>query len=184
MTRKEEGKMHNLNNIKILMVAVSILALLLGCQTMTGTVKESKGLQPVSVKLVELTKVFAGKEAIVVDMLFAISNPNPIPVNVTQLEWTVSVEKIRLGTLAVSEGIYIPAKKEAQTRKTYFLNAGAGPVNLLLAGQVINLEKGAEVFGGISKAIAEDKASWVLDGAAFVDSDWGSSSTTFTAEWK
>ena len=176
--------MRKLGYIKAFMVAVSILVLLVGCQGMTGTVKESKGLQPVSVKLVELTKVFAGKEAIVVDMLFAISNPNPIPVNVTQLEWTVSVEKIRLGTLAVSEGIYIPAKKEAQTRKTYFLNAGAGPVNLLLAGQVINLEKGAEVFGGISKAIAEDKASWVLDGAAFVDSDWGSSSTTFTAEWK
>jgi len=176
--------MRKLGYIKVFMVAVSILVLLVGCQGMTETVKESKGLQPVSVKLVELTKVFAGKEAIVVDMLFAISNPNPIPVNVTQLEWTVSVEKIRLGTLAVSEGIYIPAKKEAQTRKTYFLNAGAGPVNLLLAGQVINLEKGAEVFGGISKAIAEDKASWVLDGAAFVDSDWGSSSTTFTAEWK
>lgn len=176
--------MRKLGYIKVFMVAVSILALLVGCQGMTGTVKESKGLQPVSVKLVELTKVFAGKEAIVVDMVFAISNPNPIPVNVTQLEWTVSIEKIRLGTLAVSEGIYIPAKKEAQTRKTYFLNAGAGPVNLLLAGQVINLEKGAEVFGGISKAIAEDKASWVLDGAAFVDSEWGSSSTTFTAEWK
>lgn len=184
MTRKEEKKMRKLGYIKVFMVAVSILALLVGCQGMTGTVKESKGLQPVSVKLVELTKVFAGKEAIVVDMVFAISNPNPIPVNVTQLEWTVSIEKIRLGTLAVSEGIYIPAKKEAQTRKTYFLNAGAGPVNLLLAGQVINLEKGAEVFGGISKAIAEDKASWVLDGAAFVDSEWGSSSTTFTAEWK
>jgi hypothetical protein len=166
MARKEERKMHNLNHIKILMVAASILALLLGCQGMTGTVKESKGLQPV------------------VDMVFAISNPNAIPVNVTQLEWTVSVEKIRLGTLAVSEGLYIPSKKEAQTRKTYFLNAGVGPVNLLLGGQVINLEKGAEVFGGISKAIAEDKASWVLDGAAFVDSEWGSSSTTFTAEWK
>ena len=176
--------MRKLGYIKVFMVAVSISVLLVGCQGMTGNVKESKGLQPVTVKLVELTKIFAGKEAIVVDMLFAISNPNPIPVNVTQLEWTVSVEKIRLGTLAVSEGIYIPAKKEAQTRKTYFLNAGAGPVNLLLAGQVINLEKGAEVFGGISKAIAEDKASWVLDGAAFVDSDWGSSSTTFTAEWK
>jgi LEA14-like dessication related protein len=184
MTRKEERKMRKLDNIKIFMVAVSILALLVGCQTMTGSVKESKGLQPVSVKLVELSKIFAGKEAIIVDMVFDISNPNPIPIHVTQLEWTVSIEKIRLGTLAVSEGIYIPAKKEAQTRKTYFLNVGAGPVNLLLAGAVINLEKGAEVFGNINKAITEDKASWVLDGAAFVDSDWGSSSTTFTAEWK
>jgi len=176
--------MRKLDYIKIFMVAVSILALLLGCQGMTGSVKESKGLQPVSVKLVELSKIFAGKEAIIVDMVFDISNPNPIPIHVTQLEWTVSIEKIRLGTLAVSEGIYIPAKKEAQTRKTYFLNVGAGPVNLLLAGAVINLEKGAEVFGNINKAITEDKASWVLDGAAFVDSDWGSSSTTFTAEWK
>jgi LEA14-like dessication related protein len=184
MARKEESKMYNLNNIRILMVAVGILALVFGCQTMAGSMKEAKGLQPVSIKLVELSKIFAGKEAIVVDMVFAISNPNAIPVNVTQLEWTVSVEKIRLGTLAVSEGMCIPPKKEVQTRKTYFLNAGAGPVNLLLAGQVINLQKGAEVFGGISKAIAEDKASWVLDGAAFVDSEWGSTSTTFTAEWK
>ncbi len=168
--------------ITIFLVKASLL--LLGCQTMTGQMKETKNLQPVSVKLVELSKIFAGKEAIVVDMVFDISNPNPIPVHVTQLEWTVSIENIRLGTLAVSEGIYIPAKKEAQTRKTYFLNAGTGPVNLLLGGAVINLQKGAEVFGGISKAITEDKASWVLDGAAFVDSEWGSSSTTFTAEWK
>lgn len=176
--------MRKLDHIKIFMVAVSILALLVGCQTMTGSVRESKGLQPVSVKLVELSKIFAGKEAILVDMVFDISNPNPIPVHVTQLEWTVRIEDIRLGTLGVSEGIYIPAKKEAQTRKTYFLNVGTGPVNLLLAGAVINLQKGAEVFGNISKAITEDKASWVLEGAAFVDSDWGSSSTTFTAEWK
>jgi LEA14-like dessication related protein len=184
MTRKEERKMRKVQFIKGFMVAASILALFVGCQTMTGSVKESKGLQPVSVKLVELTKIFAGKEAIIADMVFAISNPNAIPVQVTQLEWTVSIEKIRLGTLAVSEGIYIPAKKEAQTRKTYFLNAGSGPVNLLLGGTVINLQKGAEVFGEITKAITEDKASWVLDGTAFVDSDWGSSSTTFTAEWK
>jgi len=176
--------MRKLDHIEIFIVAVSILALLVGCQGMTGNVKESKGLQPVSVKLVELSKIFAGKEAIIVDMVFDISNPNPIPVHVTQLEWTVSVENIRLGTLAVSEGIYIPAKEEAQTRKTYFLNAGAGPVNLLLAGAVINLQKGAEVFGEITKAITEEKASWVLDGAAFVDSEWGSSSSTFTAAWK
>ncbi len=176
--------MRKVQNIKVFMVTVSILALLVGCQTMAGSMKESKGLQPVSVKLVELSKIFAGKEAILVDMVFGISNPNPIPVNVTQLEWTVTIEKIRLGTLAIPEGIYIPPKKEAQTRKTYFLNVGTGPVNLLLAGAVINLQKGAEVFGEISKAITEDKASWVLDGAAFVDSDWGSSSTTFTAEWK
>ena len=47
--------MRKLDHIRIFMVVVSILALLLGCQGMTGSVKESKGLQPVSVKLVEVS---------------------------------------------------------------------------------------------------------------------------------
>jgi len=169
---------------KLMILAMGVFILFVSCQTMTSSMKGSKEIQPVSVKLVDLSNIFAGSEAIIVDMLFGISNPNPYPVNVTQLEWTVSIEKIRLGTLAIPEGVYIPAKKEAQVRKTYFLNPKTGPVNLLLAGAVINLQKGAEVFGGISKAITEERALWNLDGAAFVDSEKGSSSTTFTAEWK
>jgi len=170
---------------KLMMILVmGVFLFSVSCQTMTSGVKESKEIQPVSVSLVDLSKIFSSPDAIIIEMLFGISNPNPYPVNVTQLEWTVSIEKIRLGTLAVSEGVYIPAKKEAQVRKTYFLNPKTGPLNLLLAGAVINLQKGAEVFGGISKAITEDKAVWNLDGAAFVDSEKGSSSTTFTAEWK
>lgn len=170
---------------KLMMIlTMGVLLLSVSCQTMTSSMKGSMEIQPVSVKLVDLSNLFTSPDAIVVDMLFGISNPNPYPVNVTQLEWTVSIQKIRLGTLAIPEGIYIPAKKEAQARKTYFLNPKTGPLNLLLAGAVINLQKGAEVFGGISKAITEDKAVWNLDGAAFVDSEKGSSSTTFTAEWK
>ncbi len=170
---------------KLMMIlTMGVLLLSVSCQTMTGSMKGTTEIQPVSVKLVDLSKIFTGSEAIIVEMLFEISNPNPFLINVTQLEWTVSIEKIRLGTLAIPEGIYIPAKKEAQVRKTYFLNPKTGPVNLLLAGAVINLQKGSEVFGGISKAITEDKAVWNLDGAAFVDSEKGSSSTTFTAEWK
>jgi LEA14-like dessication related protein len=170
---------------KLMMIlTMGVLLLSVSCQTMTGSMKGTTEIQPVSVKLVDLSKIFTGSEAIIVEMLFEISNPNPFLINVTQLEWTVSIEKIRLGTLAIPEGIYIPAKKEAQVRKTYFLNPKTGPVNLLLAGAVINLQKGAEVFGGISKAITEDKAVWNLDGAVFVDSEKGSSSTTFTAEWK
>ncbi len=169
--------------ITILMLSMYIL-LLTSCQPMTSSVKKSKEVQPVSVKLLDLSNLFASQDVIIVDMLFGISNPNAYYVNVTQLEWTVSIEKIRLGTLAVPEGIYIPAKKEAQVRKTYFLNPKTGPVNLLLAGAVINLQKGAEIFGGISKAITEERALWNLDGAAFVDSEKGSSSSTFAAEWK
>jgi hypothetical protein len=168
----------------MMLLTVGIFLLSVGCQTMTSSMKGTTEIQPVSVKLVDLSKIFTGSEAIIVEMLFDISNPNPFPINVTQLEWTVSVEKIRLGTLAIPEGIFIPAKKGAQVRKTYFLNAKMGPVNLLLAGAVINLKKGAEVFGNISKAITEERALWDLDGAAFVDSEKGSSSTTFTAEWK
>jgi LEA14-like dessication related protein len=162
-----------------------------GCQTMgTGVAKAAKPekLLPVNVELLEIQNIYVGKEAskepIIVDILFRISNPNPILVNVDALEWTVSVEKTRLGAMAVQEGIYIPAKGEAQVRKTYFLNARMGPVNLLLGGAVINLKEGASVFGGICKAIQEERALWNLIGAAYVDSEIGSISVPFTAEFK
>jgi len=170
--------------IKTILMGIIAIFLAVGCQTIGTQEAKAKELLPVNVKLVDLSNIYTGKEAIIVDMVFTISNPNPIPVTVSQLEWTVSVEKKRLGALAVPEGVYIPAKGEAQVRKTYFLNAKMGPVNLLLAGAVINLKVGAEVFGGISKAIKEERALWNLDGAAYVDSEIGSISVPFTAEFK
>jgi len=148
--------------------------------------KESKAkeLLPVTVKLDELTTILAGKEAIIVDMVFAITNPNPYLVTVKQLEWTVGVEKTRLGTLAVPEAVWLPPKGEVKVRKTYFLNAKMGPVNLLLAGAVINLEQGAKVFEGISKAISEEKAVWNLEGTAYMEGQNETKAVPFSIEWK
>lgn len=162
-----------------------------GFQTLKTDVVEaaSQGkLLPVKVELVEIQNIYVGKkpskEPIIVDILFRISNPNSILVKVDALEWTVSVEKTRLGAMAIQEGINIPAKSYAEVRKTYFLNAKMGPVNLLLGGAVINLKEGAKVFGGIAKAIQEERALWNLIGAAYVDSEIGSISEPFTSEFK
>jgi LEA14-like dessication related protein len=182
--RKERRQKMNRDFRKIILLSIITIFLAVGCQTM-GTKKiKARELLPVKVKLFDLSNIYTGKEAIIVDMVFTISNPNPIPVSVSQLEWTVSVEKTRLGALAVSEGVFIPGKGESQVRKTYFLNAKMGPVNLLLAGVAINLKVGAKVFGGISKAIKEESALWNLDGIAYVDSEVGSISVPFTEEFK
>ena len=151
-----------------------------------GATEGSKGGEalPLTVKLDELTNVFAGEEAIIVDMVFVVSNPNPSYVYVKQMEWTIRVDKTRLGTLAVPEGFIVPPKGEARVRKTYFLNAKTGPVNLLLSGAVMNLEQGGKAFGDIRKAIAEDKASWTLEGEAYTEGDKGTGSVPFQIEWK
>lgn len=170
---------------------IMVMFIGLGSQTFKTDVVQAANqetLLPVKVNLVEIQNIYVGKEPtkepIVVDFLFEISNPNSILVKVDALEWTLSVEKTRLGAMAVQEGIYIPAKSDAKVRKTYFLNAKMGPVNLLLGGTVINLGEGAKVFGGIAKAIQEEKALWNLIGTAYVDSNTGSLSVPFTAEFK
>jgi LEA14-like dessication related protein len=170
------------------------ILLLAGCVVLAlsfaGEVKaaQKKALVPLTVALVDLENVYVGKEPakepIVVDMLFSISNPNSIRVDVDQLEWAVRVEGKRLATLAVPEGIYIPAKGEAKVRKTFVLNSKTAPVNLLLSSAVLNLEEGAKVFDAIANAIKDQKAHWELEGTAYVDSKLGSMSVPFRAEWK
>lgn len=144
---------------------------------------KAKEMAPVTVKLDDLSNILHSKEVILVDMVFVLSNPNPYLVKVTQLEWTVTLEKIRLGTLSVPEAFYIPPQGEVQVRKTYFLNAKSGPVNLLLGGAVINLEEGGKVFEGISKAIGEERAVWNLEGAAYVESKKEKKSFPFSIEF-
>ncbi len=141
-------------------------------------------LLPVTIQLDDLVNILTGKEAIIVDMVFAVANPNPYFVAMKQLEWTVRVENIRLGTLAAQEEVWLPPKGEAKVRKTYFLNAKAGPVNLLLSGACINLEEGGKLFDGISKAIAEEKAVWNLEGTAYVEGKGATKSVPFNVEWK
>lgn len=166
----------------VVMIAISLC---MGSTVLEAS-KEPKGgdFLPVTVKLDELTNVLTGQEAIIVDMVFVVSNPNPFYVNVKQLEWTVGVEKTRLGTLAIPEGLIVPPKGEARVRKTYFLNAKAGPVNLLLSGVVMNLEQGGKAFAQISKAIAEEKAVWNLEGMAYLEGKKETKSFPFTIEWK
>jgi LEA14-like dessication related protein len=166
-------------------VAMIGISLCMGSAVL-GATKEPKSAEilPVTVKLDELTNILTGQEAIIVDMVFVVSNPNPFYVNVKQLEWTVGVEKTRLGTLAVPEGLIVPPKGEARVRKTYFLNAKAGPVNLLLSGAVMNLEQGGKAFGEISKAIAEERAVWNLEGAAYIEGKDATKSVPFSIEWK
>jgi hypothetical protein len=170
------------------------ILLLAGCIVLAlgfaGEVKasEKKALVPLNIAVVDMENIYVGKEPakepIVVDMLFSISNPNSVLVLVDQLEWTVRVEGKRLGVLAVPEGIYIPANGEVQVRKTYFLNAKMGPVNLLLSSAVLNLKEGAKVFGDIANAIKDQNAHWKLEGTAYVDSDVGSMTVPFSAEWR
>ena len=172
--------------IHILILGILIIFTTFGCQTLqTGN---TKMLQPVKVELIDLETIHISKkeckEPIVMDMLFSIANPNPYPVTVSALEWTVRIEGTRLGALAVQESQYIPAGQETEVRKTYFLNAKMGAVNLLLAGAVVNLEEGASLFGGICNSIKEERAMWKLDGAAYMDSKSGSASAPFSIQWK
>ena len=169
----------------LLLAGCIVLALGVAGEAMAA---KKKALAPLTVALVELENVYVGKqpakEPIVVDMVFSISNPNSVPVTVDQVEWAVRVEGKRLAILAIPEDIYIPAKGKAEVRKTYFMNAKMGPVNLLLASAVLNLKEGAKVFGAIANSIKAQTAQWVLEGTAYVDSSVGSISVPFTIEWK
>lgn len=171
----------------LIVCVVGMIAISLGIGSPAlGAKKEPKAaeLLPVTVQLDELTNILTGKEAIIVDMVFRIANPNPVFIPMKQLEWTVSVDKTRLGTLAVPEEIYLPPKGEVFVRKTYYLNAKMAPVNLLLAGAVLNLKEGAKRFGAIRKAIEEQKAEWDLEGAAYLDAKDKTKAVPFSIKWK
>ena len=61
---------------KITFLGVIAIFVAVGCQTTRIQEAKAKELLPVNVKLSYLSNVFTGKEAIIVDMVFAISNPN------------------------------------------------------------------------------------------------------------
>lgn len=171
----------------LIICVVGIIAMSLGvCSPALCAKKEPKApkILPVTVQLDELTNILTGKEAIIVDMVFRVTNPNPFLVPMKQLEWTVGVENTRLGTLAVPETVYLPPKGEVLVRKTYYLNAKMAPVNLLLAGAVMNLKEGAKLFGGIRKAIEGQTAQWNFEGTAYLDSKDKTMSVPFSVKWK
>ncbi|MEJ2717808.1 MAG: LEA type 2 family protein [Deltaproteobacteria bacterium] len=171
----------------LIICVVGMIAISLGVGSPAlGAKKEPKAaeLLPVTVQLDELSNILTGKEAIIVDMVFRVANPNPFFVPMKQLEWTVGVDKTRLGTLAVPETVYLPPKGAVLVRKTYYLNAKMAPVNLLLAGAVMNLKEGAKLFGAIRKAIAEQKAEWNFEGAAYLDTKDKTKAVPFSIKWK
>ena len=102
---------------------------------------------------VEPTKGKAGNYGapLAVAFIFDIENPNPYPVQMEGLQFTVAFDGFDLNTVSVPDTQWIPAGKTNQVRATAIFDARASLLSLLVTGGFKLKEKGMSPWDALEK---------------------------------
>ncbi len=104
-------------------------------------------------KAVAPTRGTAGNYGAPLDLafIFNIENPNPFPVMLESLKFTVAFEEFDLNSLSSTEVQWIPAGKTNQVRVHAMFDGEQSRLSLLLAGAMKLKEKGTDALTQLEK---------------------------------
>ena len=123
------------------------------------------------------TKGTAGDYGAPLDLAFVfnIQNPNPFPVQLESLKFTVAFEEFDLNSLSAIETQWIPPGKTNQIRVHGMFDGQQSRLNLMLTGGMKLKEKGIDAFTQLEKwwtTISDGKFPvHVREGAAVFNAD-------------
>ena len=137
-------------------------------------------------KKVEPTKGTAGDYGAPLDLAFIldISNPNPYPVMMENLKFTVAFEEFDLNTVSSTETQWIPGGKTNQVRVHAMFDGRQSLLSLLVTGGFKLKEKGLSVWDQLENwwvgIPAFSFPIYVKEGSAIFNADGVTNVTTFS----
>ncbi len=140
------------NTVVIGLCVIFTAVLMMGCAGMTKKASQANFIQPkVSLEMVEVAHYWgwwyysnkvkpttgkAGNHGAPLDLafIFNIENPNPYPVELESLKFTVAFEEFDLNTVSSTDSQWIPAGKTNQLRVHAMFDGRQSLLSLLVVG--------------------------------------------------
>ena len=160
--------MRKRSTITIVLVAIMLAAFLAGCATAPKPTEQNMTLPAVTLSYAEVpyytgwwyfskkvapTKGNAGNYGapLGIAFIFDIENPNPYPVQMEGLQFTVAFDGFDLNTVSVPDTQWIPPGKTNQVRATAIFDARASLLSLLVTGGFKLKEMGMSPWDALEK---------------------------------